>query len=374
MFLLFLLLLYPFSIFASDAPDEECKVLFPPVEEEGNFVIKGDILKTHPIDLLIEKQIQKLSQESFSFRTDNIDQYSSGILIRPYSILVSSKLQRKNSSDAEADFCHIFEMAINVYNSIPEIRPYLKMFPISTRDLNVSLYYELAPRVYQKPPYFCLVHIPSYYDKYLEFRRWTAPTHFSITSLPIAGKKEYALIPALQKYMEASVLRKKTRIEKPIILDKDFQWQVVGRLCSKYQLHISTLSHGAIGDFHDYRELCAGFWAQNKNISFDEARIFSKKLMEELLIEIRNKRVVEKNFRKESSAQQKMKDTLDWFYFQITFWDEYLNRVEEPYIAQIQCQDGKILYFTADEGQRLQQIFEEPIPEQFFPENRNIDE
>ncbi|MGR3952312.1 MAG: hypothetical protein QRY74_05405 [Chlamydia sp.] len=41
--------------------------------------------------------------------------------------------------------------------------------------------------------------------------------------------------------------------------------------------------------------------------------------------------------------------------------------MEEPYIAQIQCQDGKIFYFTADEGQRLQQIFKEPIPEQFFP-------
>jgi len=53
--------------------------------------------------------------------------------------------------------------------------------------------------------------------------------------------------------------------------------------------------------------------------------------------------------------------------FRMTFWDKHLNRVEEPYIAQIQCQDGKIMYFTADEGQRLQQVYEEAVPERFFP-------
>ncbi len=266
---------------------------------------------------------------------------------------------------------------INVYNRIPEIRPYLKVFPISTNDLDLWLYYRIAPKIYQKPPYFCLVYIPSRQKPQVEFRKWTDPQQVSITLLPVFSTKEYTSIPGLKKYIEASVPREKNRLKKSLIADKDFErfepniyngsfYPIINKLCSKYNLHISTLKHAALGQ-KSYREIAAGFWAQNKNMSLDEAKKFSREFINDFLGIIHNKKLIEKNNRKDDLVLKDLQQNLNWFCFRITFWDESLNRVEEPHIAQIQCQDGKILYFTADEGQRLQQIFEEPIPAQFFP-------
>ncbi len=330
--------------------------------------------KTHPIDLLIDKHILQLNQKDLSFETSSFDRYSGGYLIRPYTIFAYSTLQRENIANAEADFCNVFEKVINIYNRIPEIRPYLKVFPISTKELDVWLYYRSAQKTYQQPPYFCLVYIP-YAD--LEFRKWTDPQQPSLTLLPIFYKKDYTSIPGLKKYLEASIPREKNRLKKSLIADKDFErfepniydgyfYPIINKLRSKYNLHISTLKRAAL-EPSPYREIAAGFWAQNKNMPLDEAKKFSREFISDFLWIIRNKRLIEKNNRKDDPVLKDLQQNLNWFCFRITFWDESLNRVEEPYIAQIQCQDGKILYFTADEGQRLRQIFEEPIPEQFFP-------
>jgi hypothetical protein len=43
----------------------------------------------------------------------------------------------------------------------------------------------------------------------------------------------------------------------------------------------------------------------------------------------------------------------------MSFWDEYVNRVSEPFIAEIRVIGESFKYYTADEGQRLVLVYEE---------------
>jgi hypothetical protein len=49
--------------------------------------------------------------------------------------------------------------------------------------------------------------------------------------------------------------------------------------------------------------------------------------------------------------------------FRISFWDENIDRQIAPYIAEIRLLDGKLKYYTADEGQRLELVYEETFDE-----------
>jgi hypothetical protein len=43
----------------------------------------------------------------------------------------------------------------------------------------------------------------------------------------------------------------------------------------------------------------------------------------------------------------------------MSFWDECVNRVSEPFIAEIRVIGESFKYYTADEGQRLVLVYEE---------------
>ena len=45
--------------------------------------------------------------------------------------------------------------------------------------------------------------------------------------------------------------------------------------------------------------------------------------------------------------------------FRISFWDENIDRQIAPYIAEIRMFEGRLKYFTADDGQRLVLVYEE---------------
>ena len=51
------------------------------------------------------------------------------------------------------------------------------------------------------------------------------------------------------------------------------------------------------------------------------------------------------------------------FIFRLSFWDENIDRRENPYIAEIRFFDNTFQYFTSDEGQRLVPVFQETFDE-----------
>ena len=52
----------------------------------------------------------------------------------------------------------------------------------------------------------------------------------------------------------------------------------------------------------------------------------------------------------------------EYMSFRVSFWDEYIDRVKAPHIAEIRVVGQKARYYIADELQRLQLVHEEELP------------
>ncbi len=336
--------------------------------------------KSHPLDVLIEEKIERLSNQEYRFTVSNATQYSDTFFLNVYDIFVYTKLRRTEISDVENEFCQVFEKAIKTYNNIPQIRPFLKNFPIHVKDCGVWIEYGLGPRNYYIPPYFCLVYNDTTFNK-IEFRKWEDPSNRNIFGQPCI-QKNVQDVPGLATYINPFVPRLKTKLVEPIILDKQFKsrinincadllYPIFIKMCSTYNLHIAAIG-GCAFSFNDCRAVSAAYWTQNRRIDLEEAKRYTEEFIADYLEMLNAKKIVERQFKNDPKTLSDVRNNLNWFCFRISFWDEYMNRVEEPYIAQIHCQGGKIMYFTADEGQRLQQVFEEPVPEGFFPKSESL--
>lgn len=53
----------------------------------------------------------------------------------------------------------------------------------------------------------------------------------------------------------------------------------------------------------------------------------------------------------------------EYVAFRISFWDQYIDRPVSPYIAEIRLFDGRLFYYTADEGQNLKLVDAEILSE-----------
>ncbi len=274
----------------------------------------------------------------------------------------------------EHDFSSAIERSTYMHNHIPQLRPYLDHFPVTASNVNIWLHYEPSPKLHYKPPCFCLATLRSS-SKRLELYKWSNPSAPNVQSQPVFCKKKIEDVPCLNNLLNIGVPREKMRVS-PLFVDQVMKhvgqgfnekhhYPILVNLQKRFDLHLSALRDTAMSR-DPYRKIASGFWTQNRNMELDEAKKFAETFAEEYLQELRKNRVVEKGSQKTDPVREQMKENFNWFCFRITFWDEHLNRVEEPYIAQIQCRDGKIHYFAADEGQRLYQVFEEPVPDRFL--------
>ena len=133
------------------------------------------------------------------------------------------------------------------------------------------------------------------------------------------------------------------RVLNPIIRD----------VAKEHNLHISALRDCTLENtIQSYltKLITSGFWVQDTQMKLEEAKEFSYKFIDDYLHTLLSKKVIQKGYRKEDIEDCDFGKNLNWFCFRITFWNERLNRVDASYIAQIQCEDGKIMYYTADEG------------------------
>ncbi len=346
----------------------------------SSYEIGKQPLHTHPIDILVREKVKNWSDSNFTFRVSNLSGYSTYNPMFVHGISVYSSLKRTSLHEVEQDLSDIIEKIITLYNSIQQIRPYLAVFPINVQDVRFHINYGPIPEELYRLPYFCCARVTPHNSE-VEIKQWKNAKAFSISQQQGVIKKTLD-IPSIASLRNSSTRREKKRIVKPINMKDELEkssgrwpfkylYRVIDQLCGLYQLNCSALQDCALG-WNSHKSISAGFWTPNKEMKLEEARQFCDDFIETYLREIRKNKVIEKSYRKDSEAFKDFNENLNWFCFRITFWDEYLNRVEEPYIAQIQCQDGKIMYFTADEGQRLQQVFEEPVPERFFPNIKSL--
>ena len=108
------------------------------------------------------------------------------------------------------------------------------------------------------------------------------------------------------------------------------------------------------------------FAAQEKYLNIDESKELVSKIRQEIITFSFPSEKLEdwvNLFRKEK--KEKLSSTLnlqEYMSIRISFWDRYIDRVKQPYIAEIQVMGTKAKYYVADELQRLQLIYEEEIP------------
>jgi hypothetical protein len=120
------------------------------------------------------------------------------------------------------------------------------------------------------------------------------------------------------------------------------------------------------------------YTVQGKNISLEEAKGLAlriqKALTEFYIQDGRIARAVNENRRKGNPTFENPVNVQRFMGFRVSFWDQYIDRVAPPAIAEFRVYGTKACYYTADEYQRLQLVCEEefaPFELDIPPEAQN---
>ncbi len=257
-------------------------------------------------------------------------------------------------------------------NDIPSVRPYYSDFPVRIENLGLSVSFVDEKKVRRCSPYITLVE--NFHTPILRFRV-DKPNPNPYSSYYITADEFDIMIP--EKYLPPKEGWPVPRVKVHSPATKPFFWdnnsQVVGwdyykrllfssvrSLGEKNHLNFAVLGDTCESQQNPWQILGVGYWAQ-KNVTLEEAKKLAETIFQGFFSIVMNDR----NYSKWTASfanREPGRRVEEVLGFRITFWDEYMNRVEEPYIAQIHCEKGVISYYTADEGQRLHKVYEEKVP------------
>ena len=106
--------------------------------------------------------------------------------------------------------------------------------------------------------------------------------------------------------------------------------------------------------------------AQEKKLSIDEIRKLVMQLKDRhLSFYIREKWIpnhVNIQRRKGNESLDEAINAQKYISMRISFWDQYIDRIRPPHIAEVHMYGTKVRYYTADDLQRLQLVLEEDMP------------
>ncbi len=330
------------------------------------------------VDLCIDEGLKDINIESTEIFVPRIfNTYGSASLVDGFSFYSTKDEKVTDIQGVEERMVKTVTKLLHMVNSLPSIRPYLLRFPMTVEDIA----YELQFRNKQTDNHYYEPAIAvGYFNRYeLELEVFHNP-HLA-NPLPIkpdlVGRKKIkctsiAEIPELNKLRSVTVPRGSLPCKEITYIKNLSQGvygsatrefaQYFGKYTKKRGLKIASLRNAAEPRKSEtYRPIAPGMWSYDK-INLQAA------------IELGRTTFIDfykwTTTNPEMVASEEYNHKIGYCYyegtdaicFRITFWDEYFNRVEEPYIAQILCQDSMIEYYTADEGQRLVKVFEEPVP------------
>jgi len=252
------------------------------------------------------------------------------------------------------------------------VRPYYSDFPVRIENLSLTIIFEDEKKKRRCNPYITLVE--NFRTPILRLRV-DKPNPHPYSSYYITADEFEFVIP--EKYLPPKEGWPVPRVKVHSPATKPFFWdnssQVVGWDYYKRLLFSSVRSLGernhlnfaVLGETRERKQsfwqiLGVGYWAQ-KNVTLEEAKKLAETIFQGFFSIVMNDR----NYSKWTASfanREPGRRVEEVLGFRITFWDEYMNRVEEPYIAQIHCEKGVISYYTADEGQRLHKVYEEKVP------------
>ncbi|MGR3952356.1 MAG: hypothetical protein QRY74_05625 [Chlamydia sp.] len=327
----------------------------------------------HPIQPIISKHLQSENREDIPVEV--YPEYDTKRLLDSYCAFFNAKIvDAESEKEVLESFCDSYIDMASTYNSLPEIRPYLKYFPVTTKNTSMKMICEDQNGHFYKEPSFGLVQIPRENNSIIELIRldknqsnhsWNYRRE-NVTQIPIAN------IPILQmlnsdpvrrcikdrvtplyiedKMKNSSFLRGSVQDTRPLFSD----------VLEKNGLHFAAIADQQGYEDAEKREpsisIFAHFWAQNRALSEEAADQFMKKVHNECY------EAAKKRLQSEVDALPKgsqFKNTVIYpknLIISISFWDEHMDRVEAPSIAYGLYMANRSILYTANASQELRAI------------------
>ena len=269
---------------------------------------------------------------------------------------------------------------VDTMNNIREIRPYLTEFPFSSdmRGLQVDFARDPKSNMYFYAPYICdasmlgsefAIHrlykekqdangelLTNVYENICE-NILPAPEVLRQIELPhYDRKRESKEIPVSVKFCDFN-----SGFEKEFNFFRNWAAQN-----SCILLALEHIFGVLDNNSEKVRCIQLALASQNKFLTLEDSKELVKKIRE-TIIQFSSDYVKIKNwvnlFRKEGTeVLSPIINLQEYMSFRISFWDEYIDRVKAPHIAEIRVIGQKARYYIADELQRLQLVHEEELP------------
>ena len=295
--------------------------------------------------------------------------------------LISPSIKTKNPQEAINVSLPYAQAYVDTINNVPLIRPYLIDFPMSLQMWNfcIGLGENEKTRLPLYFPYIASVLFNGYefrvscfyetitypngrtchnsYDNIYDNSKGI-PDEIKQMAVPrfdTVENKVPQLIPQSKKYFY---------LNQGMEHVYDFYKEVAQR---------NNLVFIAFEDVFDLdrpydRKICAevAYASQEKKLSLQEAKELAQKLRDEQALFYLPKpsfvcRV--NGMRKDGREEQTNPINIQkYLSFRISFWDEYIDRVHAPAIAEVRVYGTRARYYVADELQRLQVVCEEEFP------------
>jgi len=257
-------------------------------------------------------------------------------------------------------------------NNVREARPYFETFPFTLDMCDLLLDFARDPKTNM---FYC--------DPFLAEMAWVGFT-FNIFRMNKEKSGVYADVyktpkvppESLQKLEIPNFDTKKvpTRIPEATAysyfndgLEKDFDF--FRKLAKTHDLILLALDSVFTNKtFQSLKNCCVAqaYAAQEKYLTLEESKAFVSKIREAIIpFALPNERV--KNWvnyfrEKGEEALTPHINLQEYMGFRISFWDQYIDRVKPPHIAEIWVTGTKARYYVSNELQQLQLVHEEDIP------------
>jgi hypothetical protein len=275
----------------------------------------------------------------------------------------------QSTDEAEQLFMDIYEDFLHKLNAVRAIRPFLAHFPLTPSTFSLGMGFNDEQGTSLLPPCISAIYL---WNNVLDFKRFV-PMNFEDPGLPhrVFFSKPIAEIERMNKLF-TPVLPKTIEREKPKVptLTKlswncetplgNAEFDLMNKYCEKNNLHLLVI--GGIGkDYIDSPPFGAALMGRQL-ITLEEARLLSSQFGNIILhFAQTNRHCIA--LMEERSKDKFWKDTATkaeprHIAFRISFWDENIDRISPPHIAEIRVLRDTISYFTADEYQRLVLIHE----------------
>jgi hypothetical protein len=263
--------------------------------------------------------------------------------------------------EAEKIFLEIYTDYLQKLNSVRIIRPYLHDFPLTPWATTFVVKFQNEKGEKLESPYISVVHLNL--ERNLEFSELVSgkskiiiekplkeiPQLVTLCSVAVEPGK-VGSIPAFPEINDIGTLTPSAR----------YFFDFSKNLCSKN--HLEYVVDGVCESHKDSRPFEFVLRStQTPNLS--QARKLAASCAKETLSYVQNnKEMIE--YVKERKTWERELFPRDFperchITFRISFWDEYVNRVAKPCIAEIRVAGESFKYYTADEGQRLVLAYEE---------------